>query len=131
MKRIELGGKHAVGEHQYALVDDQDYEELSRHRWKAKPNGNKARPQVYAVRNTQVGGKHVTIRMHRHIMGLNAGSGVNGIADGAEVDHRNHNTLDNRRRNLVLSDRRGNANNMSERGLRNIRAQHKINKLWS
>jgi len=38
MQQIELSGKHAVGEHSFALVDDQDFAEFSRWRWKAKPN---------------------------------------------------------------------------------------------
>lgn len=91
VQRVQLTGKHAVGEHAYALVDDADYGWLSAWRWKAKPNagGN----NVYAVRNTRREGKNVTIRMHREIVGLRHD-------DPNDVDHRNHRSLDNRRVNL-------------------------------
>jgi hypothetical protein len=70
------------------LVDDEDFERLSRYRWHRTSTG-------YARRGTTVGGskngRHVCFYMHREVA---------GAAPGQDVDHINHQTLDNRRRNL-------------------------------
>lgn len=62
------------------IVDDDDYEVLSRHRWYLC--------QGYVVR----GVKGRQVRMHRHIMG----------DPDMFVDHKNRNKLDNRKENLRL-----------------------------
>lgn len=102
MRQIELHGKHAVGEHRFTVVDDEDYAELSQRRWKALPNG--AGNHVYAVRNVKVGGVWKLERMHRVILGL-------GYEDPRDVDHINHNALDNRRSNLRACTRAVNGSN--------------------
>jgi hypothetical protein len=91
-----------------ALVSRVDASLLRRYRWCAAvhPNG------VYAV--GRVNGRQV--RMHRFILGLRP----------AEIgDHRNGNTLDNRRRNLRSTDAHGNAQNSRHRpgrcGARGVR----------
>ncbi len=71
-----------------AIVDDEDFERLSKYKWHIHLNGKKN--LIYASR---YGVGNVTIRMHREIM--NAPIGV-------YVDHINHNTLDNRKQNLRL-----------------------------
>jgi hypothetical protein len=93
---IRLTGKHAVGAFTHAIVDDDMLAYLSQWRWKAKPNagGN----NVYAVRNTIRDGKNVTLRMHRIVAGLSHD-------DPHDVDHDNHNSLDNRRFNLLRATR--------------------------
>lgn len=70
------------------LVDDCDYDELSRHKWHAYPN----KSGVYACR-TDHSMSSTKVRMHRQILGLDASRSV-------VVDHINGNTLDNRRCNL-------------------------------
>jgi hypothetical protein len=101
MRQIELRGRHAVGQHRFAIVDDDMFDELSVYRWKAKPNCSGS--GVYAVRNVRrEDGTHTTVRMHRAILGY----------DGPlDVDHRNHRTLDNRRRNLRIATRSVNITN--------------------
>ena len=101
-RRIALTGKLAVGANAYTTVDDEDFPVLSKHKWKAKPNtsGN-----IYAIRTTQVNGKTVDIRMHREVMRLKKD-------DPRDIDHRNHNSLDNRKQNLRICTRKENLANM-------------------
>ena len=69
----------------FALVDDEDYDELNKYNW----NATEVRGAYYARR--YVGfqdGKSITIKMHQQIMGENGADHING--DG----------LDNRRSNL-------------------------------
>jgi hypothetical protein len=71
----------------WALVDDEDYARISRHKWYCTNNG-------YAARGATRNGKHVIILMHRQIM---------RALPWMEVDHRNTvRTLDNRKSNLRL-----------------------------
>lgn len=77
-----------------ALVDDEDYEYLNQWKWHYEYRKGRNPESGYAVRNMFVSkGKFVKVRMHRVIM--NAPTGV-------QVDHINHNGLDNRRSNLRL-----------------------------
>jgi len=81
MKRIPLTqGK-------FALVDDEDYERLSKFKWFAY----KHRHTYYAVRNKRIGNGQTRILMHREIL---------DVPEGMETDHINHNGWDNRRCNL-------------------------------
>lgn len=102
MALIKLTGKYAVGDRTFAIVDDDMVEFLSQWRWKAKPNGGGN--NVYAVRNAYIDGKCVTVRMHRVVAGMRRD-------DPLEIDHDNHNSLDNRRINLIPATRRANALN--------------------
>jgi hypothetical protein len=79
----------------FALVDDEDYEAISRYKWSVSGDGK------YAVRNSR---KEGMIYMHRFVMGFPAGS----------VDHKNRNGLDNRRHNLRLASQ---AENNANRGV--------------
>ncbi len=79
-----------------ALVDDADYAWLSRWSWRASPVDYR---QPYAVRWMRVDGKKVTIYIHREILGLGP------VADDPRLgDHINRERLDNRRRNLRITD---------------------------
>ena len=88
---------------QRARVDWQDYRELMQFKWCAAWS-----PEIrsfYAVRNTHiVSGKKRMTRMHRQILGLEH-------SDRRKVDHKNHDTLDNRRRNLRVVTTRQNGEN--------------------
>lgn len=75
---------------QFALVDDEDYDWLMQWKWYAK--FNRSTGTYYAARNARMDdGRRTTIRMHQQIMGSPLAT---------DVDHCNHNTLDNRRLNL-------------------------------
>ena len=74
----------------YAIVDDKDYEWLNQWKWYAQKGGR----TYYAARKMQLScGKRVLVLMHRQIMGLKKG-------DGVQVDHKNRSGLDNKRYNL-------------------------------
>lgn len=83
MKEIVLASGHR------SMVSDEDYDYLSRWKWKRHPQG-------YAARTGYVDRKFVTLLMHRVIT---------GAARGEEVHHLNGNKLDNRRENLQLIGR--------------------------
>lgn len=102
MRQIELHSKKYPG--LFALVDDDDYELVSRYRW--RPSKKKHDRTFYAMATVCVDGKETTIRMHRLILGI-----------PGKVDHENRNGLDNRRCNLrpVTSEQNA-ANKAKNRG---------------
>jgi hypothetical protein len=69
-----------------AMVDDEDYELLSKWKWFATKDG-------YARRDLKVDGRTIAIPMHREILGIPPQKGL-------VSDHRNGDRLDNRRSNL-------------------------------
>ena len=83
MKKIELTkGK-------VALVDDDDFDELSKHKWCVSKDGN----NFYAIRSIKIDGKKRTVKMHRVIM---------QTPKGMDTDHIDHDGLDNRKENLRI-----------------------------
>ena len=70
---------------QIVIVDEQDYEELSKHKWYLIDG--------FAARTIKKDDKRTTIYMHRVIM---------DAPMGVSVYHINHNKLDNQRKNLRL-----------------------------
>ena len=74
-----------------AVVDDDMQYELNKYKWCARKDRN----VWYALRNDNIEGKRITVRMHRHILGLK-------YNDGKIADHINRNGLDNRRSNLRI-----------------------------
>lgn len=88
---LELTGRHAKGKSRFVVVDDDRFDELSRYRWKAKPNRSGAR--VYAVRNAIEDGRMVTLRLHRVVLGIEPGA-------PGDVRFLNGDPLDCRRANI-------------------------------
>lgn len=83
-----------------ALVDDKDYEEISKYKWHAY----KGRTTYYAARMSQSEHKRRhSIRMHVAIL---------GTPKGMDTDHINGNGLDNRRENLRIVTKRQNSQNL-------------------
>lgn len=114
MKQIPLT------QNQFAIIDDEDYQELNKHKW-------------FCVKSTRHIGAYTKIQgqrvaMHRMVLGLVVG-------DGLLVDHKNHNQLDNRRENLRLATQSQNQQNRLP--LNNTTSKykgvswHKNNKKWS
>ena len=85
MKKVPLTGKKGKGE--YAIIDDEDYEKISRYRWYYCDG--------YAVSDFGV-------RMHRFIM---------NPPQDLVIDHMNHDRLDNRRSNLKICTQFENSQN--------------------
>lgn len=90
MAKIPLFGKRGIGK--FTQIDDEDVELVVGVRWHVSDTG-------YAVNRTN--GK--TTRMHRVI---------NKTPHGLYTDHKNGNTLDNRKSNLRTVTHKENSNNM-------------------
>lgn len=84
----------------YILVDDEDYEWLNQWKWSLLKSGY-ARRNIAISKNGRVV-RQKTILMHRQL--LNAPKGM-------EVDHINHDKLDNRKANIRLATKQENAFN--------------------
>jgi hypothetical protein len=85
MKRIPLTqGK-------FALVDDEDYESLSRHKWYYCRAAHARTGYAYRMLGPRVG--RIQVRMHGVLL---------SAPPGMQIDHRNRDGLDNRRSNLRL-----------------------------
>ena len=70
-----------------AIVDDEDYEELSKYKWCV----HKEHEYWYAVCTVNNKKNKGMTKMHRAIL---------GFPEGKQIDHINHNGLDNRKENL-------------------------------
>ena len=79
MKEIKLRGKWGIGK--FALIDDEDFERISKINWRLLKNG-------YVAKNCGDG-----FYLHRFIM---------DCPKGKYIDHFNHNPLDNRKENLRI-----------------------------
>lgn len=93
MKKIPLSGAHGKG--LYAIVDDDDFEMLSRHSWCMDVGGGYPMTRY----------KTKAIRMHKMVKDAPA---------GLYVDHINRNKLDNRKSNLRIVT---NSQNMLNTGM--------------
>lgn len=88
----------------FTFVDFEDYLWASQLRWYLKKG--KCDRMGYAARGVEIDGKCQTEFLHRRVLGLERG-------DKREGDHRNRNSLDNRRENLRIVDHAGNGQNKS------------------
>jgi hypothetical protein len=103
----------------FAIVDDEDYKELSKHKWYASKSNKKNKTiRFYAQR-----GRKPIIKMHREIMGLNKG-------DKKEIDHRNHDSLDNRKCNLRVCTSIENSYNKRPNGTSKYKGIYWWNNKW-
>lgn len=77
-----------------ALVDDEDYDWLSRHRWCARRD---KRGAWYAMRGVRIGHRTITVLMHGVLLG--------GTRVGKTIDHKDRDGLNNQRSNLRWADK--------------------------
>lgn len=97
---------------QFALVDDEDFEYLNRHKWYALKSGK----TYYARRNVVSFGKRISILMHKAIV---------SAPPGKEVDHEDGNGLNNQKSNLRTCTHKENTrnrfhNNTAESGFKGV-----------
>ena len=105
-----------------ARIDDADYELATGDRWYAAHQGT----SWYAMTNIRTPpGQPTTLRMHRLVM---------GARPGQELDHVNHNGLDNRRVNLrFCTSAENNQNRQKTRGSSRHKGVYwkKDKKMWA
>ena len=95
----------------YAVVDAEDYAEVSRHRWYLKGE--------YVSRNIpKEGGGQQGLPLHRFLLGLEPG-------DPRKVDHINHDPLDNRRCNIRICTHQQNHQNRRRTGDRDTSSRYR------
>ncbi len=97
-----------------AMVDDEDYDSLSQHKWHVSTLSWSCPYVRYAKRFV---GRQ-SIFMHRQII---------GALDGQETDHINRDGLDNRKRNLRIATRSQNGFN---RGMQSNNTSGEIGVVW-
>jgi hypothetical protein len=83
-----------------AIVDDEDFDTVAKHKWYCKSND-------YAARDARIDGQRIHVYMHRLIM--------NADVSEMEVDHIDGNPLNNTRANLRLVTSGQNKQNMKPR----------------
>ena len=111
--QIPLSSKVRTG--YVAIIDDDDYELVQGYRWRVL----KASRRFYAICSLYQKGKKSALLMHRLIAGANKGQ---------VVDHKNNDTMDNRRVNLRICTSSQNAMNSKVRkhnktGVRNVKIE--------
>jgi len=94
MKEIQLSKTGKKRRKYVALVDDEDYDYLNQWNWSYSKG--------YACRSIVLKKKREIVRMHRLIM---------KAPDNLEIDHIDHNGLNNQKLNLRIVTRKENANN--------------------
>ncbi|KKL21312.1 hypothetical protein LCGC14_2446720 [marine sediment metagenome] len=106
----------------FALVDDEDYEWLSKHKWRVYRD----KTNCYAFTKIRIGYKeHIQPRMHRLIMNPTVTE---------QIDHIDGNGLNNRKSNLRICN--GQQNQQNRRPTRKASSQykgvawHKRSKKW-
>jgi hypothetical protein len=104
MKEIRLSQQGKNKGKYVALVDDEDYEYLNQWRWNAKETGS----GHYAMSFEFINGKQKNIRMHRLLM---------NTPTDMDVDHIDHNGLNNQKSNLRNCTKSQNSMNTSPCGV--------------
>lgn len=97
---------------QIALVDDEDFEAISKYKWALGKDG-------YAISSRRKGKGlgHLNFKMHRVVM---------NAQKGQIIDHANRNPLDNRKENLRFCTHSQNSANTNGSG-RNTSGYHGVN----
>jgi len=108
MKKIDISTKKHPNT--FTLVDDEDYKRINKYKWWGiEDNG-----RIYAIRKLSCDGYRIAVHMSREIL---------RYVGGKDVDHKNHNTLDNQKTNLRLSTRSENC--MNQRIAKNNKSGYK------
>jgi beta-glucosidase/6-phospho-beta-glucosidase/beta-galactosidase len=89
-RRLKIMKLIKLTKDKYSIIDDEDYETISKNKWSAYKGHN----TYYACRTIKKDKKKTSVQMHRTILKLTDPSLV--------VDHVNGNGLDNRKENLRI-----------------------------
>jgi hypothetical protein len=84
-----MGKQIPLTKGKFALVDDDDFDAMSQYKWQT----SNSHGIWYAVRKVKIGEKRLAYLMHREILGFPV---------GMEVDHIDHDGLNNTRSNLRI-----------------------------
>lgn len=96
-----------------ALIDDEDVD-LARFKWHAAYDRSGGLHNWYVIRSIRIAvRKRATIRLHREVLSRVI---ERPLKSYEQVDHINHNGLDNRRSNLRLASRQQNQRNRRIQG---------------
>lgn len=124
-KIIPLGGKYGKGK--FAIIDEEDYNIISKYGWFYHPNNWPDTKEGYAcaTKRENITNKPKTLRMHKLIL---------NCPKGMEIDHINRNKLDNRKCNLRICTKSENRHNVGVRsnstsGIKGI-SFHKLTNKW-
>lgn len=101
----------------FALVDDEDYKELSKYKWYADYRPRSCYIRRMERRNTPEGPRQRYVYLHRQIM---------QPPPGMQVDHINSDATDNRRENLRICTRSQNNQNARRR----VDSKHSYKGVW-
>lgn len=107
--RMRRSGKIKCYEEIDVLVDEEDADWICQYRWRVTPNGYVVR----GMRNKE--GKYYLLRLHRQIMKRHGLLKYHDYFENLEVDHINHNKLDNRKSNLRVCTSAENKRNRSSK----------------
>lgn len=101
---IEMIGKHAVGQHNYAVIDLKNLDKvINKGRWFLRKGST---DRKYVTTNLpRINGRTKMLTLHRFLMNLKEG-------DGFTVDHINGDSMDNRESNLRICTQAENSANM-------------------
>lgn len=111
-----------------AIVDDEDFHRVNELSWSAHKEND---DYFYAVSSVKIDKKYKQIRMHRFILGI--------TDPKIKVDHKNGNTLDNRKENIRPSSNAENSRHIQKlfstntsgyRGVNLASDSHKRSKPW-
>lgn len=83
------------------LIDKKDFDKFKKYTWVVSFRCNK----FYCIAAVRINNKRTTIRLHRYLM---------NCPRGMEIDHKNGDSLDNRRKNLRICTRAENSMNMAK-----------------
>ncbi len=105
--------KLPLTDNMYAMVDNNDYVLLSKHKWAARKDCR----NFYAYRRVITKGKRRLVLMHRLIM---------NPPKNMQVDHINGNGLDNRRKNLRICTQSENQQNSYKHRAGRLLGTHRV-----
>lgn len=103
MKKVELNGN--LGKGKFALVDDEDFELVSKHKWYFTRYANSSIFIKGSSGKFSRRGKSIKFSMHRLIM---------NAPKGMEIDHIDNNGLNNQKSNLRICTHADNMRNIQK-----------------